>query len=131
MSIDESFNEPTVCACSPKGQVYPGLHQEKFDQQIEGGDSSPLLCYCETPPGVLCPVLETLTQEGHGAVGVDSEERHADDQRAGFILEKRRLWEDLIAVFQYLMGAYRRAEERGLFIRACSNRMRGSAFKLD
>ncbi|PKU45156.1 hypothetical protein llap_4561 [Limosa lapponica baueri] len=40
-----------------------------------------------------------------------------------FSLEKRRLQGDLIAAFQYLKGAYRRAGE-GLFTRACSDRMR-------
>ena len=37
-----------------------------------------------------------------------------------FSLEKRRLWGDLIAAFQYIKGAYKRAGER-LFSRACSN----------
>ncbi|PKU47482.1 rna-directed dna polymerase from mobile element jockey-like [Limosa lapponica baueri] len=46
-----------------------------------------------------------------------------------FSLEKRRLWGDLIEAFQYLKGAYRRAGE-GLFVRVCSNRMRGNSFKL-
>ena len=32
-----------------------------------------------------------------------------------FSLEKRRLWEDLTASFEYLKGAYRKAGE-GLFI---------------
>ncbi|GAB0182250.1 hypothetical protein GRJ2_000690300 [Grus japonensis] len=35
-----------------------------------------------------------------------------------FSLEKRGLWEDLIAAFQYLKGAYKKAGE-GLFTRAC------------
>ena len=46
-----------------------------------------------------------------------------------FSLEKRRLWEDLIAVFQYLKGACRKDGE-GLFIRECSDRMRSNSFKL-
>ncbi|PKU47646.1 hypothetical protein llap_2038 [Limosa lapponica baueri] len=41
-----------------------------------------------------------------------------------FSLEKRRLWGDLIAAFQYLKGAYRRAGE-GLFVRKCTDRTRG------
>ncbi|PKU42982.1 hypothetical protein llap_6711 [Limosa lapponica baueri] len=46
-----------------------------------------------------------------------------------FSLEKRRLREDLRAVFQYLKGAYRRDGE-GLWIREWSDRMRGNSFKL-
>jgi len=38
-----------------------------------------------------------------------------------FSLEKRRLQRHLIAVFQYLKGAYKKAEE-GLFTRAWSDR---------
>jgi len=38
-----------------------------------------------------------------------------------FSLEKRRLQGDLIAVFQYMKGAYKKAGE-SLFTRTCSDR---------
>ncbi|KGL97280.1 hypothetical protein N301_07151, partial [Charadrius vociferus] len=47
-----------------------------------------------------------------------------------FSLEKRRLWGDLIAAFQYLKEAYRRAGE-GLFTGACSDKTRRNGFKLE
>ncbi|KFZ46353.1 hypothetical protein N321_01309, partial [Antrostomus carolinensis] len=46
-----------------------------------------------------------------------------------FSLEKRRLHGDLIAAFQYLKGAYKKAGE-GLFLRAVNNKTRGNGFKL-
>ena len=47
-----------------------------------------------------------------------------------FSLEKRRLHADLLAAFQYLKGAYRKAGEE-LFIRTGSNRKRGNGLKLE
>ena len=47
-----------------------------------------------------------------------------------FSLEKRRLWGDLLAVFQYLKEAYRKAEE-GLLTKSCSNRVRENSFRLE
>ena len=41
-----------------------------------------------------------------------------------FSLEKRRLRGNIIAAFQYLKGAYRKDGE-GLFIRECSDMMKG------
>jgi len=46
-----------------------------------------------------------------------------------FSLQKRRLGGDLIATFEYLKRAYRKAGE-GLFTRTHGDRTRGSGFKL-
>ncbi|KAK4819411.1 hypothetical protein QYF61_003682 [Mycteria americana] len=46
-----------------------------------------------------------------------------------FSLEKRRLWGDFTAAFQYFKGAYKKDGDK-LFSRACCNRTRGNGFKL-
>ncbi|KFZ54324.1 hypothetical protein N321_07710, partial [Antrostomus carolinensis] len=46
-----------------------------------------------------------------------------------FSLKKRRFRGDLLAAFQYLKGAYKKAGE-GLFIRAVNDKTRGNGFKL-
>jgi len=70
-----------MCTRSPEDQPYPGLHQMQRGQQVEGGDSAPLLCSGESPPQILCPALGPPAQEGHGAIGVGPEEGHKDDLR--------------------------------------------------
>ena len=71
-----------MCVCSPKSQLYPGLHQEKHDQQVEGGDSVPLLCSHENLPRVLCPIMGLSTQDGHQAAEMGPQKGYEDDQRA-------------------------------------------------
>jgi len=44
-------------------------------------------------------------------------------------LEKRKLWADLIAAFQYIKRAYKKNADR-LFSRTCSNKTRGNGYKL-
>jgi len=63
-----------MCACSAEGQPYPGLHQKKRGQQVERGDSAPLLCSGETPSRVLHPALEPSAQGGHGTIGAGPKE---------------------------------------------------------
>jgi len=96
----------------------------------------------ETPPGVLHPALESSALNRHGPAGAGPEEatqmigglEHLScEERLGelglFSLEKRRLWEDLIAAVQYIKGAYKK-EGGKHFSNACCNRTRGNGFKL-
>ena len=84
---------------------------------------------------------EAPNRRGHGIVGAGPEEGHENDQRAGapplqrqaeragaFQPGEEKAPGDCRETFQYLKGAYRKARE-GLFIRACSNRLRGNGFK--
>lgn len=132
-----------ICTCSSESQSSLGLHQEKHDQQAEGGDSATLLCSCETRPGVQCPVLGSSTQEEHRACWGGSRgwpQRLSECRNAFstgteyelglFSLEKRRLQRDIIAAFWYLKGKLVPTGKLGMdFIRAYSNRTGGNGFE--
>jgi len=51
-----------MCARSPEGQPYPGLHQKKRGQQVEGGESAPLLCSALLCSALVRPHLESCVQ---------------------------------------------------------------------
>jgi len=113
-------------AHSPEGRLYPGLHQKQHGQQLKEGDSLSLLCFGESPLGILCPALEPSAQKRHGPVGAGPEEGHTKFiRRIGhlsyeeslrelglFTLEKRRLCGDLTVAFQYLQAAYKEDGEK-------------------
>ena len=121
-----------MCACSPEDQPYPGLHQEKCDQQVEGGDSAPLLQFWGLQHKKDMELMEQVQRRATKMIrGLEHlPYEHRLRELGLFSLEKIRLQGYLIAAFQYLKGAYRKAGE-GLFIRACSNRTRGNGLKLE
>jgi len=60
-------------AFSLEGQLYPALHQKQIGQQVEGGDSAPVLHSAGTTPDLLHPVLELSAQKRYRPVGPDPE----------------------------------------------------------
>ena len=109
-----------MCARSP-GQPCPGLHPQQRGQQGEGGGSAPLLRSGETPlrrclqlwapqHGTDTGLLEWSQRRAIKIIRGLKHHSYDDGLRdlGLFSLEKRRLWGDLIAAFQYLRGDYRK-----------------------
>ncbi|PKU47776.1 hypothetical protein llap_1885 [Limosa lapponica baueri] len=129
------FNK-AKCKVLHMGQVNP-----KHKYRLKGGDSVPLLLPGGTLPEVLSPALGYKK----GVDLLDWIQRKATKMIRGlehlsykdrlrelglFSLEKRKLPGDIIAAFQYLKRAYRKAGE-GLFTRSCSDRTQSNGFKLE
>jgi len=102
----------------------------------QGGTCPLLLCPPKAPSGVPSPGLRPPAEEGCRAVWAGPEEGHEDSwapflwrkaEEAGLVQAWRSLWEDLIAAFQYLRGAYK---QEGDQIFTQTDRTRGSGFKL-
>ena len=82
VSVDKRFNMSQQCALTAqKANSILGCIMRSVISRLRQVILS-FYSALKTPPGVLHPVLEPLTQEGHGVVEVGPEEGYEDDQRA-------------------------------------------------
>jgi len=109
-------HELAMCSCSPEGQLYPELNQEKHDQQDEESDSAALLCSQKIPPRVLHPfgTLNTKRTWSCWSASRGRPPRCSEGwstcltgivwELGHFSIEKRGLCTDFTANIQYLKG---------------------------
>jgi len=78
----QTGHEPAIRPHSPESQPYPGLHQKTCSQQVERGDTTPLLCTGETSPGGLSPYADSCQYRTDvNPLGVHPEKGHEDGLR--------------------------------------------------
>lgn len=46
-----------------RNQPYPGLHEKKHDQWVDGGDSALILCYCDKSPEEIQEIHSVLVSQ--------------------------------------------------------------------
>ncbi|KAK4815809.1 hypothetical protein QYF61_007249 [Mycteria americana] len=61
--VNEKLDMSQQCALTAQKANHISWAASK---KVEGGDSATLLCSGETPPGIVCPVLESSAQERNG-----------------------------------------------------------------
>lgn len=79
--VDKKLNTSWQCSLAAQQDDHNlGCIRRSVGQQVEGGDSAPVLCSSEILPGILLSSLWPLAQEGHGIIRMNPEAGHKDGQ---------------------------------------------------
>jgi len=122
--VDEKLSMTQQCVlAAQKASCALGCIPSSVGSRVREGVLPLCSALVRPPPGVVYPALEPSAQDRHGPVGAAPEEATAMVREQEhlccaerlrelglFILEKRRLWEDLRAAYQYLKGPARKLE---------------------